>query len=161
MNVADKRMADEFHGHARVGVELLLEVKNAQRFGKTPADEIHTPGTPGPKLRANVIDIANAFGAQLAREAKMEAREVDEDGERGLAALRFIDQMAHGADERRQALEDFGDSHDGNFGVIGDDVDACGAHLWAAHTEEGHVEALLQSNSQASSVHVSGGFAGG
>ncbi len=136
-------MADEFHGHASVGVKLFFEVKDAKRFGEAAADEIHAPGAPGPELWANVIDIANAFGAQFAREAEVKTRKVGEDGERRLAAVRFVDQMTHGTDERGQALKYFGNADDGDFGIVGDDVDAGGAHLGAAHAEDGNVEALL------------------
>ena len=93
-------MADELHGYASVGVELLFERKNAKGFGKAAADQVHAPGAPGPELRANVIDDSSALGAQLAREAEMKARKICEDGERGFAATRFVDKMTHGADER-------------------------------------------------------------
>ena len=57
--------------------------------------------------------------------------------------------------------EDFGDADDGDFGVVGDDVNACGAHLWAAHAEDFYVGALLEGGGEAGGVHVAGGFAGG
>ena len=57
--------------------------------------------------------------------------------------------------------EDFSDADDGDFGVVGDDVDARGAHLWAAHAEYFDVGALLEGGGEAGGVHVAGGFAGG
>ncbi len=40
----------------------------------------------------------------------MQAGEVGEDGEGGLAALGFGDEAAHGADQRRKVAEDFRDA---------------------------------------------------
>jgi hypothetical protein len=57
--------------------------------------------------------------------------------------------------------EDFRDADDGDFGIIGDNVNASGAHLWAAHAEEGHIDPLLQGGCQARSVHIPGSFACG
>ena len=88
----------------------------------------------------------------------MKAGKIREDSERRFAALRFIDELAHGAHERGQALEDFGDAYDGNFGIISDDFNAGGAHMRPAHAEEGYLEALLQSSSQTRGVHVPGSF---
>ena len=74
----------------------------------------------------------------------MEAREIGEDGERGFALLGRGDEFAHCADERWQMAEDFGDADDGDFGVVGDDVHARGAHFRrAAHAEDLHVGAFL------------------
>ena len=39
--------------------------------------------------------------------------------------------------------ENFRDADDGHFGIIGDDVNAGGAHLRAAHAEESDVEAFF------------------
>ena len=60
-----------------------------------------------------------------------------------------------------KVAEDFGDADDGDFGVVGDDVDAGGAHLRATHAEDFYVGALLDSGGEAGGVHVAGGFAGG
>src|SRR5207302_693544 len=57
-------MANEFYGDTGVRVKLLFEVENAKRFGKATAHEIYAPGAPGPELRANVVDVSNAAGAQ-------------------------------------------------------------------------------------------------
>src|SRR6266700_3976948 len=78
LDVSNQGMPDELHGHTSAGVERFFERKNAERLGKAAADEVRAPGPPGPELRANEIDVANAFGAQLAREAKMKAGKVCE-----------------------------------------------------------------------------------
>ena len=154
-------MADEFHGHTGVGIKPFFEGKDAKGVGEPPAHQIHAPGPPCPELRANVINVSNAPGAQLARETQVEAGEVRQDGEGRATALGFVNEATHGAEQRRQTLEHFGDSDDGDFGLVSDDLDACGAHLRAAHAENRHVQALLQRCREPRSVHVSGSFAGG
>ena len=49
----------------------------------------------------------------------------------------------------------------GDFLVIGDDVNACSAHLRAAHAEESYVHAFLESSGQARGIHIPGSFACG
>src|SRR5690349_16053762 len=154
-------MADEFHGDTGLGIELFFKGEDAKRFGEAAADQVHAPGTPGPELRANVIDISNAPGTEFARETEMEAGEVRQDGEGRAAARGFVHEMAHGAEQGGKAPEDFGDADNGDFGIVGDDFDAGGAHLRTAHAENGDVQALLERGGEASGVHVSGSFAGG
>src|SRR5260370_344531 len=73
----------------------------------------------------------------------MKSRKVRKNGKWRLAALGLFHEMPHGADEGGQALQYLGDAHDGNFGVIGNDFDACGSHLRPTHSEDGDVEELL------------------
>src|SRR5690348_9796745 len=154
-------MADEFHGYAGLRVELFFKVKNAERFSKAAANQIHAPGAPRPELRTDVIDISDALRAQLARKAEVKAGKIRENCEWWLSALRLFNKTAHGANQRRQTLQHFGDPHDGNFRIIGDDFNASGAHLWPAHAEDGYVQALLQSGGQPRGIHVPGSFTGG
>ena len=91
----------------------------------------------------------------------MEAGEVGEDGECGFALFGGGDEFAHRADERGKMAENFGDTNDGDFGVVGDDVYARGAHLRTAHAENFYIGALLEGGGEAGGVHVAGGFAGG
>src|SRR5713101_2726580 len=91
----------------------------------------------------------------------MEAGKVRKDREGRLAAVRFIHEMPYSSNQRWQTLEDFGDSHDRNLGIIGDDLDPGGAHLRPTHSEKGYVQALLERCGEARGVHVSGSFAGG
>src|SRR5215472_10748860 len=136
-------------------------MKYAQRLGKAAAHKVRSPRTPGPKLRADVIDISNAFAAQLPRETEMKTGKIREDRKGGFAAIRLFDNVAHGANKRWQTLQDFSDAHDRNFRIIGDDLNAGGAHLRTAHAEYGDVDALLQSSGQPRCIHVPGSFAGG
>ena len=57
--------------------------------------------------------------------------------------------------------EDFRDADEGDFGIVGDNVNAGLAHLRTAHAEEGHVRALLQGGGEARGVHIPGSFACG
>ena len=91
----------------------------------------------------------------------MEAGEVGENGERGFSLIGGGDELSHCGDERGEMAEDFGDADDGDFGVVGDDVYARGAHLRAAHAENFYIGALLEGGGEAGGVHVAGGFAGG
>src|ERR1700736_368933 len=154
-------MADEFYGDAGFGEEFFFERKDAEGLDETATDYSHSPGPPSPELWADVVDVADVMSFQLAGETEMKAGEVGEDGEGGLAARGFVDKMAHGADEARKMTEDFGDAYDGDFGIVGDDFDAGGAHLRAAHAEGGDVGALFEGGGEARGVHVSAGFTGG
>src|ERR1700730_12031450 len=135
MHGANQWVADEFHGDAGVTVELFFKGEDTKRLCKAAADYADAPRTPGPELRADVIDIAYAVRLEFSGEAQVEAGEIGEDGEGGFATLGFVDEAAHGANQGGKVAEDFGDADDGDFGIVGDDVDAGGAHLRTAHTE--------------------------
>ena len=94
-------MADEFYGNGGIGEKFLFARKDAESLRKSAADEANAPGSPGPELRADEVDVADAASFEFAREAEVEAREVRKDGESGLAALGFRDETTHGAHERR------------------------------------------------------------
>ena len=97
-------MTDEFHRHSGIRVELFFEMENAQRLRKSPPHQIHAPGTPGPELRADVVDVSNAFWKQFAREPQMEAGEVGKNRQWRAPMFRFIHESLHGATQRRQPL---------------------------------------------------------
>ena len=139
LDVADERMADEFCGDAGVGVELFFEGEDAEAEFETAADDSDTPRPPGPKLGADVVGVGDFSEFEFAGEAEMEAGEVGEDGECGFALFGGGDEFAHRADERGKMAENFGDTNDGDFGVVGDDVHAGGAHLRATHAEDFYV----------------------
>src|SRR5216684_2867590 len=81
-------MTDEFHGHTGLGVELFFEGENAECPRKPSADQIHAPRPPGPELRANIVDVSNALGEQLARQPKMKTGKVRENRQRRASAVR-------------------------------------------------------------------------
>src|SRR6266568_3639609 len=83
-------MTDELHGHTGISVELFFEGENAECERKPSADQIHAPRPPGPELRANIVDVSNALGEQLARQAQMKTRKVRENRQRRVAAFRLV-----------------------------------------------------------------------
>src|SRR6202795_4751677 len=97
-------MADEFHGHTGVGVKFFFEMENAQRLCEPTPHQIHAPWPPGPELRADIIDVSNALGAQLARQPQMKTGEVRENRKRPPAALCFVHEPSHGAAQPWQPL---------------------------------------------------------
>src|SRR6266851_5224487 len=127
-----QRMTDEFHGDASFAVELFFKWENAESLREAAADYADAPRAPGPELRADVVDVFNATAFEFAGEAQVEAGEIGEDCEGGFAPLGLGDKMAHGAHERRKMAEDFGDAYDGDFGIIGDDVDSIAARCFSA-----------------------------
>src|SRR5882672_12744049 len=108
-------MTDEFHRYAGIGVELFFKREDAQCQSESPPDQICAPGPPGPELRADVVDVSNAFWKQFASEPQMKTRKVREYRKRRAAALRFIHEMPHRAPQGGKPLQHFGDAHDRDF----------------------------------------------
>src|SRR6202040_4232383 len=100
------------------------------------------------------VDVFDAAIFEFPREAKMESGEVGEDSEGGFPTLGFADEATHCSYQRRQMTENFGYANDGDLGIVGDDVDASGAHLRPPHAEDFFVVALLQGGGEARGVHV-------
>jgi len=134
-NGANERVADEFGGDSGVTKKLLFEGEDTEGFFESPGDELGAPGPPGPELRANVVDIANATRFEFARKAKMETREIGEYGDRRFALRGGSDEVVHGTKKGGKMFEDFRDADDGDLLVIHDDFDAGSAHQWATHSE--------------------------
>ena len=57
---ADQRVADESCWDAGVAIEFFFKWENAQGFNEAAADYAHAPRSPGPELRADVVDIFDA-----------------------------------------------------------------------------------------------------
>src|SRR5271165_2662810 len=87
---------DKIRGHVGIPEELLFKRKDAQRFHEPLAYQPRPPRSPGPELRADEIDIANAARNKLARQPQMKPGEVRQNGQRGLPSVRFADQAIHG-----------------------------------------------------------------
>src|SRR6266487_4438086 len=90
----------------------------------------------------------------------MKTRKVRENRQRRVAAFRLVHKPPHCPPQRGQELQYFGDTYNGNFRVVGNDLNASSAHLRSAHPENHHVHTLLQSCCETRGVHVSGSFAG-
>src|SRR6266403_4115833 len=93
--LADQRMADEFHRYAGITEEFFLEWKNTQRQRESPPHDAHTPRPPGPELRADVVNVANADWLQLAGQSQMEARKIRQDCQRWTALFRGGNETTH------------------------------------------------------------------
>src|SRR6266446_4888955 len=108
-------MTDEFHRYTGIGIELLFKWEDAQRQSESPPDQIGAPGPPGPELRTDVVDVANAFWKQFARQPQMKTREVRKYRQRRAPAFCFVHEVPHGAAQRGKSLQHFGDAHDRDF----------------------------------------------
>src|SRR5579859_7123989 len=95
---AYQRMTDELNGHSAIAIEFFLKRENTESLREAAPDDAHAPGSPGPELRADVVNVLNAVALESAGQAQVEAGEVREDGKGGLAFFSFTDEAAHGAD---------------------------------------------------------------
>src|SRR6266702_8543314 len=102
MHISHERVADEFHRNTGIGVKLFFKGKDTKSVREAPPHQIYAPRPPGPELRANVVDVSNALGAQLARQPQMKTGEVRQNGEGRPATFGFVDEATHGAEQRRQ-----------------------------------------------------------
>jgi len=114
-HVSHQRMTDEFHRYTGIGVELLFKWENAQRQREPPPDQIGAPGPPSPELRADEVDVSDAFWKQFARQPQMKTWEVREYRQRRAAAFRFVHEALHRAAQGGKPLQHFGDAHDRDF----------------------------------------------
>src|ERR1044071_10316796 len=84
-----QRMADIADFDAVARIEFLLERDDHDHLANIFFDLLYAAGAPGPYLRADKIEDGNAQAMQLARQAQVEVREVDQDGSVRLAVRRF------------------------------------------------------------------------
>ena len=87
-------MADEGGVDSAIAVELFFEGKNHKSFVDVFAEQAHASLTPCPELRRDVVDDGNAALFHLPRDAPVEGRRVDDDGEVGFALVGFGDQVS-------------------------------------------------------------------
>src|ERR1700722_1436043 len=155
-------MADEGRVAAAGAGEIFFEGKDDQRFVDVVADEANTSLAPSPELRRDVIDRGDAALFHLAGDAPVEGGRIDDDGEIGLAAVGFADQMPEQPPDFRQMAEDFGDADDGEVFGVDDGVASGGAHAVGADAEEfERWVAAAQGFDELSAVHFTRSFAGG
>src|ERR1700721_2666503 len=98
MDCADQRMADKFVGSAAAAEKSFLKGKNAKCLREAATHYAHPPRPPGPELRADVVDVADAKRSKLAGQPKMKTWKIGEDREWRFAAPCFRNETAHGAD---------------------------------------------------------------
>src|ERR1700674_5091474 len=114
-DVPYKGMSDEFHRYPRIEVEFLFESENTKSLRETPPDHPHAPRPPGPKLRANIINVADTPPAQLPGQPQMETGKIRQNREGRFSPLRFSDEVPHRANQRGQVAQNFRNADDGNF----------------------------------------------
>jgi hypothetical protein len=95
---ADQRVPYELYRDTGIAEEFFFKGKNAEGLRETAADYADAPGSPGPELRADVVDVFGSAALEFAGQAEVKAGEVREDGEGWFAALGFAYEVAHGAD---------------------------------------------------------------
>jgi hypothetical protein len=118
VNRVGQRVPDELHLDPVPAVELALKRKDDQHLAHVTPHQFEASSAPGPKLRADVVNDRDATAMKLARQAKVELREIDEHGGIWAAPVNFCEQAAELAVDARQVRHHFGQSQDGNvFGV--------------------------------------------
>jgi hypothetical protein len=88
----------ELYRDTGIPEEFFFKGKDAEGLREAAADYADAPGSPGPELRADVVDVFGSAALEFAGQAEVEAGEVREDGEGWFAALGFAYEVAHGAD---------------------------------------------------------------
>src|SRR5258708_1893902 len=68
LDFANERMPDELHRYTGITIKFFLKRKNTEGLCKAAAHQSSAPGTPGPKLRAYKINVADPSPTQLTRE---------------------------------------------------------------------------------------------
>ena len=70
-------MTDPVHRHVRALVDRLLELEDDQDSIRDLPHRPHAPRTPGPQLRADVVDDRDTEASDRARQPEVEVRKVD------------------------------------------------------------------------------------
>ena len=154
-------MADELGVDAALAVEGLLEGKDDQHLRDTLLDPAEAASLPGPELRRDQPDDGDARALEVAGEAEVDVRKVDEDGDGGLVAANGADQLAIAGVDARDVAEDFGDAHNGDVFGADDLLLVLASHLGAAEAGEGGVrKTCAEGSDELGTVGVAGGFAG-
>src|SRR5258708_17002663 len=117
-------------------VKLLLERKNHDHLANVLLDLLYTPGSPGPYLRTDKVEDRNSKPMKLARQTKIELREINEDCSIRSARLGLRNKTVKPREDSWQMRDHFRQSNDSNFLRVNQQLAAVGAHLLAAHAEE-------------------------
>src|ERR1035438_6097198 len=104
-------MPNEFRFDPALAIELLLEGKDHQHLTDVLPYQLDARLPPRPQLWADVIDHWDSALVQLARQAKIEVRKVDQHGSVRTASFRFSHHAAKALVDPRQVLDDLGQSH--------------------------------------------------
>src|SRR5437879_8177324 len=99
-------MANEGGIDAAVAIELFFKRKDNQRFVDVVAQEADASLAPSPELWSHVVDGADAALFHLTGDAPVEGGRVDHDGEGGLAAIGFANQVVVEPEDFRAVAQD-------------------------------------------------------
>src|ERR1700687_525082 len=131
-----QRMAHESRVHAALAIKLLFKRENHQSLVDVVAQQAHASLSPSPELRRHIIDRGNPALFHLARDTPVECRGINNDGEVGLAFVRFFKQMPIEPENLWQMAENLGDANDRQILRVDDSVAAGSPHTISAHAKE-------------------------
>src|SRR6266576_1781232 len=134
-----QRMAYEGGIHAAVAIELFFKRKDNQRFVDVVAKQADASLAPRPELWSDIINRRDAALFHLTGNAPVEGGRVDHDGEVGLAAVGFANQVVVEPENFREVAQDLSDADDREIFGVDHGVAAGSAHAVRADTEEGEV----------------------
>src|SRR6266576_2528094 len=134
-----QRMAYKGGIHDAVAIELFFKREDDQRFVDVVAQEADASLAPGPELWSDIINRRYAALFHLTGDAPVEGGRVDHDGEVGLAAIGFANQVVVEPENFWEVAEDFGDADDREIFGVDHRIAAGSAHAVPADTEEGEV----------------------
>ena len=86
-------MSDERGVNPALAVKLLLKRKDDKCFADVLAQQLDSSLPPSPELRADIIDNRNSTLVQLASDAPIKRRSIDDDPKIGLTTISLGDQM--------------------------------------------------------------------
>jgi hypothetical protein len=134
---AGEGVADELDVRdAARGVPLALEGEDGEQEVYVAPHLTDAVRAPGPKLRADVVDDAQAATAERACEREVEVGPVNEHDGVGAPFERGALERAVGGPEARQGARDFRKPGDGEVFIAHDRLDAGLAHARAGRAEE-------------------------
>jgi len=159
---AGEGMTDELGVDATGAVERTFEGEDDKHLGNPLLHPAEAASFPRPELRTDQVDHGNVKALQLAGEAKVDVREVDENGNRGSLPPDSADELAELGVDIGCVTEHFGNAHVGNVLGADDTPLASLFHLPAAETEESCLgKGRLQRLNQLRAVVVPRGLSGG
>ena len=155
----DERMADELDRHPAFPIDRFLERKDHQDPIRDPTDRLQPAGTPGPDLRADVIDDRHAELLDGRREAEIEVGRIDDDERVGTLGARRRDQAAQCGKRTRHFRNRFRQPGDGDVAIVVDQAAPGGFELRAAEAGDGQrwLE-RAQLAGQRAGIEIAGGF---
>ena len=155
-------MADELGVDTALAVEGLLEGKDDEHLGDALLDPAKAAALPGPELGGDKPDDGNPRAAEVAREAEVDVRKVDEDGDRRAIAADGADEAAIAGVDVRDVAENFGHAHDGDVLSADGLLLGLAGHLGAAKSGEGGAgDPRAECGDDLGAIGVAGGLAGG